>query len=213
MTFIEPVHSQVGLAFSIVGLVLVVPPTFLFKQYFRYFDHLQLALLYWMVLAPTYDTFAAHLTDSWTYFIPNFLKFCTVGDLVCQLGFALSFTICLLGVIFLLWLIVTIEKCRKPDLRFEPVYSVFKGFFRWTYIALAYYSLTYLITDIKNGTRENLIPSIVVLAWTAVFPIIQLVFYKVVQTENDEIWVKWFEFLGYYRHLSIVVIFVLSQLV
>ena len=47
MTFIEPVHSQVGLAFSIVGLVLVVPPTFLFKQYFRYFDHLQLALLYW----------------------------------------------------------------------------------------------------------------------------------------------------------------------
>jgi hypothetical protein len=49
MTFIEPVHSQVGLAFSIVGLVLVVPPTFLFKQYFRYFDHLQFAFLYWMV--------------------------------------------------------------------------------------------------------------------------------------------------------------------
>jgi hypothetical protein len=51
----------------------------------------------------------------------------------------------------------------------------------------------------------------VVLAWTAVFPIIQLIFYKVIQTENDEIWVKWFEFLGYYRHLSIVLIFVLGQ--
>jgi hypothetical protein len=211
MTFIELAHAQVGLAFSIVGLVLVVPSTFLFKQYFRFFDHLQLTLLYWMALAPSYDLFASHLTDSWAYFVPNFLKFCTFGDLVCQLGFALSFTICLLGVILLLWLIVTLEKCRKPDLRFEPVYSTFKGFFRWTYIALAYYSLTHLITDLKNGTRNDFLSSIVVLAWTAVFPIIQLIFYKVIQTENDEIWVKWFEFLGYYRHLSIVIIFVLGQ--
>ena len=78
---------------------------------------------------------------------------------------------------------------------------------------LVYYSVNYLILDIKNGTRDNFISSIVILAWTLVFPIIQIVYYKVIQIETDNIWVKWFEFLGYYRHLSIIVIFVLSQLV
>jgi len=193
--------------------MVVVPTAFLIKQYFRYFDHLQLTLLYWAILAPTFETFGSHLTDSWAKFIPNFLTFCTSGSLVCELGFALSFTICLLGVILLAWLIVMIIKCKRPDLHFETVYSAFKGFFRWTYVPLVYYSVTYLILDLKLGTRDNFIPSIVILAWTAVFPIIQLIYYKTIQTENDKIWIKWFEFLGYYRHLSIVVIFVLGQLV
>lgn len=79
---------------------------------------MQLTVLYWMILAVSHNTFASHLQDSWAQFIPNFLKFCTERDLVCTVGFALSFTICLVGAIILLWLIVTFVKCKKPDIRF-----------------------------------------------------------------------------------------------
>ena len=182
MGYIEQYYSSIGLAFSIVGLALLIPYVFLFKQHLRYFDHLQLTVLYWLVLARSQNTFASHLEDSWAKFIPNFLKFCTEGDLVCTVGFALSFTICLIGALIILWLIVTIEKCRKPNLKYQPVYSSFKGFFKWTFIALATFSLTYLVNDIKQGTNNNLIASIVILAFTVVFPFIQLIYYKVIQT-------------------------------
>jgi len=62
------------------------------------------------------------------------------------------------------------------------VYSLFKGFFKWTYIALATFSLTYLVSDIKQGTSSNLIASIVILAFTVLFPFAQLIYYKVIQT-------------------------------
>lgn len=192
MGFISSAHDQVGLAFSIVGLTLVVPAAFLFKCYLPFFDHIQLVFLYAMVLAPMSETFGSHLDESWGKFVPNFLRFCTEGDLVCSLGFALSFTICLLGVIFLLWFIVTLEKCRKPDLKFEPVYSVFKGLFRWTYIPLVYYSLSYLVLDLNASSTTNLVASIVILAWTVLFPVVQLIGYKLTQQEKDNIFHKWF---------------------
>ena len=90
---------------------------------------------------------------------------------------------------------------------------MFKGFFKWTYLPLAYYAVYYLILDLKNGTRTNFTPAIVISAWVLVFPIIQLVYYKVIQQQEDNIWLKWFEFLGYARQLSIVVIFLLAQLI
>lgn len=181
MSFVESVHDKIGLAFSIVGLVLVVPSVFLFKQYNRFLDHCQMVFLFWMTLAPTQTSFASHLKESWSKFVPNFLTFCQPGEIVCELGFALSWTICLLGVIMFLFLIVTFEKCKKPDLRFEPVYSTFKGFFKWTYVPLVYYSGYYLITDLNNGTRVNFLPSVVILGWCFAFPIIQLIYYKVIQ--------------------------------
>ena len=58
---------------------------------------------------------------------------------------------------------------------------MFKGFFKWTYLPLAYYAVYYLILDLKNGTRTNFTPAIVISAWVLVFPIIQLVYYKVIQ--------------------------------
>ncbi len=54
MGFIETEHDAIGMAFSISGLALLIPCVFLFKQYLRYFDHLQLTLLYWAMLAPIY---------------------------------------------------------------------------------------------------------------------------------------------------------------
>ncbi len=90
---------------------------------------------------------------------------------------------------------------------------MFKGFLKWTYVPLCYYSGYYLITDIKAGTRDNFIPSVVIAGWCFVFPIIQLVYYKVIQEEKDNIWFKWFEFLGYMRQFSIVAIFLVAKLV
>lgn len=107
MPYVESAHDKIGLAFSIVGLILVVPSVFLFKQYNRFLDHCQMVLLFWMSLAPTYSVFASHLDESWSKFIPNFLTFCKPGEIVCELGFALSWTICVLGAILLLLLIVT----------------------------------------------------------------------------------------------------------
>ena len=79
MSYIQSAHEPIGMAFSIVGLALVVPTVFLFKQYNRFLDHCQMVMLFWISLAPTYDTFASHLDKSWSEFIPNFLKFCTPG--------------------------------------------------------------------------------------------------------------------------------------
>jgi hypothetical protein len=62
------------MAFSFVGLALVVPTVFLFKQYFRFLDHVQLVYLYWATLAATTMPFALHLSESWTDFFPNFLE-------------------------------------------------------------------------------------------------------------------------------------------
>lgn len=114
MGYISSVYDQIALAYSIVGLTLVVPTVFIFKQYNRFLDHLQIVYLFAQVLRANDDTFGSHLKDSWAKFIPNFLKFCTSGDLVCSVGFALSWTICLVGVILVFCLIVMFEKRRRP---------------------------------------------------------------------------------------------------
>ena len=68
-----------------------------------------------------------------------------------------------------------------------------------------------LVTDLKAGTDTNLISSIVILAVVAIFPFVQLIFYKVYQTEDTHIWIKWFEFLSYKRSSSIAIILVLGD--
>jgi len=118
MPYVAALYQGLGWGFSFAGLALVVPICFLFKQYLGFLDHVQLTYLYFMVLAPMSGAFSNWLDFSWSKFIPNFLKFCVSGDVVCEEGYALSFTICLVGVLLLLFIIVSIEKCRKPDLRY-----------------------------------------------------------------------------------------------
>jgi hypothetical protein len=148
MPFIDFIYNQVGFAFSIAGLAAVVPILFLFKQYFRFLDHVQLVFLYWVIISPQSSTFGSHLKSSWVYFIPNFLTFCNSQDsqdIVCAIGGQLSFTVCLLGAIIITFFIVAILKCKKSSVKYEPVYTALKGLFRWTYLCLSYFSINFLI--------------------------------------------------------------------
>ena len=70
------------------------------------------------------------------------------------------------------------------------MYTFFKGFSRWIYAALSYYSLYYLITTVQ-GKQDSLKSSIGVLAICVIFPVAQLIGYKIIQTEEDYIWRKW----------------------
>ncbi len=53
MVLIADYYEGIGLGFAITGLALVVPFVFIFKQYFRFLDHVQFFYLYWYVLANT----------------------------------------------------------------------------------------------------------------------------------------------------------------
>ena len=148
----------------------------------RFLDHLQIFYLLFLGLASSSTSiFSGYLDESWVLFPRNFYVFCTTGDLVCTVGFPLSFTSCLIGFLLIVKIVVAIEQCRKKELRFEPVYVFFKGFFRWTFLALFYYSLIYLVKSIKQ-TKDDLIPSIVILSVTTLFPFFQLIAYKCIQT-------------------------------
>jgi hypothetical protein len=57
---------------------------------------------------------------------------------------------------------------------------------------LAYVSSLFLFNNIKSGsTGGDFIPSAVVFAWTILFPVVQLIVYKIIQKEDDNIWIKW----------------------
>lgn len=179
------------MAFAICGLTFIVFFTFIFKQYFRFHDQVQLTYCYSIVLRPTLASFGSYLSYSWAQFIPNYLTNCKSGDMVCQAGFGLSFTICLIGAILILLILMLLGKCRNPELKFEPLYCVMKGLFRWTYFPLAGISHAYLISAINSGDSTNLISSAVIAGYTIVFPIGQLIIYKIIQQENDLNWPKW----------------------
>ena len=199
MAFItDDILSGLGLGYSITGIALVIPICFGFRQYFRFLDHLQIFYLLFLSLGSGTKIFSSYLDSSWVLFPHNFYVFCSSGDLVCTVGFPLSFTSCLIAFLLIMRIIVAFEKCRKPEIRFEPVYTFFKGFFRWTFIPLTYYSLYFLIKSVQ-GTSNDLIPSIVVFSVCVIFPIIQLIVYKCIQGEKDNIWRKWLEFFGYLR--------------
>lgn len=84
----------------------------------------------------------------------------------------------LIGVIILALIITGIEKCRKPHIRFMPVFTLFKGLVRWIYISLCSVSglfiYMYLAGTVTNQLT-NFIAPIVVLSICFVFPIVQLV--------------------------------------
>jgi len=77
--------------------------------------------------------------------------------------------------------IAAIEGCRKKDIRFEPVYTFFKGLTRWIYAPLSYWSVYFLIQSITS-TSTSLYPSIAILAIVIIYPLAQLIGYKLIQT-------------------------------
>lgn len=109
MTFISnDMLSSLGLGYSIVGLALVVPVCFAFRHYLRFLDHLQIFYLFYLGLASTTTIFSSYLGDSCALFPRNFYIFCVSGDLVCTIGFPLSFTSCLVAFLIFLRLVVAI---------------------------------------------------------------------------------------------------------
>ena len=130
----------IALVYAITGASLLIPICFLFRLYLRFFDHVQLLYLFYISLASTSTIFSTYLEISWAQLGYNLFTFCKTGDLICTLGFQLSFTSCLVGVILLAFLITRIVACSKPRISFQPVYRYIKGVIKWTYIPMVYYS-------------------------------------------------------------------------
>ena len=116
MNSVVPNYSTPGTVFSIISLSLVVPVMFMFRQYFRSLDFMQMSYLFGLAMYST--SFSTNLTASFTNFGKNFLSFCTKGDLVCTLGFQLSFASVLIVVLLLMAIFVALHRCGKKDLEF-----------------------------------------------------------------------------------------------
>lgn len=158
-----------------------MPFCFAFRQYLRFLDHLQLFFAFSIFFGTGINIFSNSLSNSWIGFSYNIYFICTPGGFVCTAGFPLSFASCLVLFLLAMRIIVAIEAWRKKDIRFEPVYTFFKGLSRWVYAPLCYYSVYFLIMSIK-GSSDSLLPSIVVAVACILFPILQLVGYKIIQT-------------------------------
>jgi len=130
-----PYYNSPAIIMSIVSLTAVVPVLCIFRQYFRGLDFLQLS--YFLATAIINTSFSSYLYTSIAGFNKSFLTFCTYPDLACMLGFQISFGIVIVGLMFLFFLVATIQKCSKPQLTYEPVYLSLKGFLRWIYVPLA----------------------------------------------------------------------------
>ena len=105
--FSESLMNGLGIGFSIGGLVLVIPLCFLFRTYLRFLDHLQLYFALALGLGTTSTIFSNKIKYSWAAFDKNFLNpLCEEGDLVCTIGFQLSFGCCLLAFLLIMRVIV-----------------------------------------------------------------------------------------------------------
>ena len=103
-----------GLVYAIVGLASLTPLCFVFRLYFRFLDHVQFLYLLATALTSSSGIFSTSLEISWADIPQNFYIFCQSGDLVCTLGFQLSFTSCLIVTILLAFIITRIIACKKP---------------------------------------------------------------------------------------------------
>jgi hypothetical protein len=182
---IIPHSYEVGVTVSAVSLALAIPHYFIFNTHLRILDFVQLIFLFNLV-ATNWAIFASYLNDSWLQFIPNFYSnYCDAGGFVCTVGYALCFGTVLVGVIILALIITGIEKCRKPNIRFMPVFTLFKGLVRWIYISLSSISALFIYyygTGIIGNQVTNFIAPIIVLAICFIFPIVQLIAAKCAET-------------------------------
>ena len=51
----------IGLVYAIAGIVLVIPTCFVFRHYFRFFDHVQFLYLFYVALASSTKIFSGYL--------------------------------------------------------------------------------------------------------------------------------------------------------
>lgn len=186
----DEILSGLGKGLSITGLVIVMPFCFAFRHYFRFLDHIQLFYAFSIYFGLGINIFSNSLSNSWIGFSYNIYFICTPGGFVCTAGFPLSFASCLVLFLIAMRIIVAIQTWRKKEIRFQPVYTFFKGLSRFFYAPLCYYSIYFLILSFK-GLSDSLLPSIVVAAACIGFPIAQLVGYKLIQTQKDNIMRKW----------------------
>ena len=60
--------------------------------------------------------------------------------------------------------------------------------------------------------KDSLTSSIVVMIFCLLFPILQLITYKCIQKEDEDIWRKWIEFFSYLRLILVAVLVVCADL-
>ena len=99
--------------YSICGLIFVIPICFVFRQYLRFLDHLQILYLLYVTITPQQTIFSSFLGTSWINFSYNFYSFCQGEDFVCTCGFPLSFATCLAGALVILWIVILVEQRYK----------------------------------------------------------------------------------------------------
>lgn len=187
MNNVVPTYSAASTIFSVAALALVVPVQFIFRQNYRSLDFLQMSYIFAGTMFKA--SFSNHLSISFASFPYNFLSFCQSGDLVCTLGFQLSFGAVLIGFLLMTALFIGLQRCCGKKLEMEPIYSTFKGFFRWFYLPATYHSAHYLALALEqsfnqsNTNLTNIIWAASIAGFCFVFPILQLLAYKCIQTE------------------------------
>ena len=77
MTFIPTdTLDLIALVFAITGAALLIPLCFLFRLYFRFFDHVQFLYLFYISLVSTSTIFSTYLEVSWAELSYNLFTFC-----------------------------------------------------------------------------------------------------------------------------------------
>ena len=190
MSSFIPQQDNIGMGFSIAGLAFVSISTYYRRTYSRVLEAVQMAYLLAFTLAPTTSLFSNKLGYSWLSFMPSFLNYCITGDFSCTYGYLLSPSICWAGGSLLFLIIIKIIGRCKPSIKFQPFYNFFKGFFRWTFAPLIYFSTLVLLNKLQAGSKDNdLIASAVVLGYFAAISLIELIGYKILQSSHK--WTKW----------------------
>jgi hypothetical protein len=93
-----------------------------------------------------------------------------------------------MGFLLIVAIFIAIQRCcGRPNLEIEPIYSAFKGFFKWFYLPCTYTSAYYLaqvlslVIDEPSYKTLDLIEAAAIAGFCLLFPIIQLVGYKCIQ--------------------------------
>lgn len=203
-----PVYNGPAITMSIISLSMSPITVFMFRQYFRSLQFLQMA--YYFAVTMWTIAFSGHLWTSVVAFDKNILTFCTDGDIVCTIAFPLSFGVVLVGVIIFFFIIFIFQRCCKPELEFEPMFALFKGFIKWIYLPLVYHSTIFISKAIDGQTDYNDMGDFIwagaILGICMLFPLFQLIGYKCIQKEDTPIWRKWTQYFGYIRLGSVGVL-------
>lgn len=102
---------------SIVALAMAPLTAFMFRQYFRALEFLQMA--YYFATTMWSIAFSSWLYTAVINFNKNIFSFCDEGKLVCSIRFPLSFGAVVSGLVLLLLFIFFIQKCCcKKDIDF-----------------------------------------------------------------------------------------------